>query len=295
MNKRNLLSLLLAGIMVFSLTACSSSDQSTDADNTSSSDTAVTKAASSEDNYFRVGMECDYAPFNWTQADASDTTVAIDGGSGYADGYDVQMAKLIADALGKELVIVKTAWDGLPMALTSGKIDAIIAGMSPTEERKATIDFTDIYWASDMCIVVKKDGPYAKAASLVDFSGAKLTGQLNTSHYDVLDQIEGVKKQEAMDSFPQMIIALTSGSIDGYTCETPSALSATAANADLTYIKFADGKGFEVDPVSVSCAVGLQKESDLTEKINEVLTGISEDTRQQMMSDAVDRQPLSEE
>ena len=65
----------------------------------------------------RVGMECNYAPFNWTQAEPGDFTVPIDGGVGYADGYDVQIAKIIAEGLGKELVIVKTEWDGLPMGV----------------------------------------------------------------------------------------------------------------------------------------------------------------------------------
>ena len=93
----------------------------------------------------RVGMECNYAPFNWTQTDESEFTVPIggDGLMGYADGYDVQIAKHIADYLDMELVIVKTEWDGLPIGVQSGMLDAIIAGMSPTEERKASLDFSD--------------------------------------------------------------------------------------------------------------------------------------------------------
>ena len=90
----------------------------------------------------RVGMECNYAPYNWTQSDASENAVAIAAG-GYADGYDVRIAKIIADKLGMDLEIVKTEWDGLTPALLSGNIDVIIAGMSPTAERKMTIDFTD--------------------------------------------------------------------------------------------------------------------------------------------------------
>ena len=98
-------------------------------------------ASAMAEGTFRVGMECNYAPYNWTQAEPSEFTVPIEGGGGYADGYDVQIAKLIAEGLGKELVIVKTEWDGLPMGVMSGAFDAIIAGMSPTEERKATLDF----------------------------------------------------------------------------------------------------------------------------------------------------------
>ncbi|MEA5145477.1 MAG: transporter substrate-binding domain-containing protein, partial [Candidatus Limiplasma sp.] len=103
----------------------------------------LTGAAALAEGTLRVGMECAYAPYNWTQADAGEFTVPIEGGAGYADGYDVQIAKTIAEGLGKELVIVKTEWDGLPPAVTSGAIDAIIAGMSPTEERTATMEFTD--------------------------------------------------------------------------------------------------------------------------------------------------------
>ena len=63
-------------------------------------------------------------------------------------------------------------------------------------------------------MVVKNDGQYANAKTLADFNGAKVTAQLNTFHYSVIDQIEGVKKQEAMDNFPAMRVALESGVID---------------------------------------------------------------------------------
>ena len=156
-----------------------------------------------ENNTLRIGMECGYAPFNWTQQDDSNNAVAIEGG-GYANGYDVQIAKKVADGLGKELVIVKTEWDGLVPAVQSGVIDGIIAGMSPTAERKEVIDFTDNYYVSDLVIVVKADGPYANATSINDFAGAALTAQLNTFHDTVIDQIEGVNHVTAMTDFPSM-------------------------------------------------------------------------------------------
>ena len=103
----------------------------------------------------RVGMECNYAPYNWTQRAASETAVAIAAG-GYADGYDVRIAKIIADKLGMDLEIVKTEWDGLTPALLSGNIDVIIAGMSPTAEREEQVDFTDCYYNSNLVVIIKK-------------------------------------------------------------------------------------------------------------------------------------------
>lgn len=245
-------------------------------------------------NTFVVGMECDYAPFNWTQADESDIAVKIDGVNGYADGYDVRIAQMIADGLGKKLVIKKIEWDGLSLALESGKIDAIIAGMSPTAERALTIDFTDPYYKSDLVIVVKKESAFADAASLADFSGAKITAQINTWHYTVIDQIDGVNKQTAMDTFPAMIVALQSGKIDGYISERPGAISAMTANSDLTFVDFAEGQGFETNPEDTTVAVGLKKGSDLVDDINEILAGISQDKREEIMGAALADQPISE-
>jgi len=241
----------------------------------------------------RVGMECNYAPFNWTQAEPSEYAVPIEGG-GYADGYDVQIARKIAEGLGKELVIVKTEWDGLPIGVMTGAFDAIIAGMSPTEERKVTLDFSDSYYTSQLVVVVKKDGPYANAKSLADLSGSAITGQLNTFHYTVIDQIPGVTKAMAMETFSAMVVATSSGAVDGYVAEEPGAVADTTANPNLTYIKFDAGQGFTASESDTSIAVGLAKGSELCAPINEILASIDEETRLQMMLDATARQPLNQ-
>ena len=248
--------------------------------------------AKKDDNKFRVGMECAYAPFNWTQSDTSNGAVAIDGSADYAGGYDVEIAKKIAEGLGKELVIVKTDWDGLVPALQSGKIDAIIAGMSPIAERKETIDFTDNYYKSDLVMVVKKGGAYENATSIQDFSGAKVTAQLNTFHYSVIDQINGVEKQPAMDIFSAMRVALESGVIDGYVSERPEGISASAANDNFAMVQFTDG--FETSSDDTAVAVGIQKGSKLTAKINEILAGISEEDRISIMDTAIANQPAAQ-
>ncbi len=271
--KRRLLTITMVLSVFMLLTACGASDNSGD------------------DNTFKVGLEAGYAPFNWTQMDDSNNGVAIDESSEFAGGYDVEIARQIADGLGKELVIVKTEWDGLVPALTSGKIDAIIAGMSPTAERKETIDFSDNYYKSDLVMVVKTGGNYVDATSIQDFSGAKITAQLNTFHYSVIDQIDGVVKEQAMDNFPAMRVALESGMIDGYVSERPEGVSAAAANENYTMVEFEEK--FETSDDDTAIAVGLVKDSELTEKINEILAGISEEDRTTIMDDAIKNQPAS--
>ena len=86
-------------------------------------------APEADSTVLRVGMECDYAPFNWTQVEANDTSVAISEVD-QADGYDVVIASLIAESLGREVQIVKTDWDSLIPSLNAGAIDCIIAGMT---------------------------------------------------------------------------------------------------------------------------------------------------------------------
>ncbi len=241
---------------------------------------------------FKVGLEAGYAPFNWTQMDDSNGAVKIEGSSEYAGGYDVEIAKKIAEGLGKELVIVKTEWDGLVPALVSGKIDAIIAGMSPTAERKETIDFSDNYYKSDLVMVVKSGSKYENATSIQDFKGAKVTAQLNTFHYSVIEQIEGVDLQLPMDNFPAMRVALESGIIDGYVSERPEGVSAQSANSNFKMVEFKEG--FVTSDDDTAIAVGLAKGSDLTEKINEVLAGVSEEDRITIMETAIKNQPAAE-
>jgi putative lysine transport system substrate-binding protein len=293
--KKRLVSLLVVAVSVMMLAAgCGTKDKDQNAGNNDNkqAQTETNKDTEGKKDTFKVGLEAAYAPFNWTQLDDSNGAVPIDGSKEYAGGYDVEIAKRIAKGLGKELVIVKTEWDGLLPALISGKIDAIIAGMSPTEDRKKSIDFSDNYYESELVMVVKKGGAYENATSLKDFSGAKITAQLNTFHYTVIDQIPGVKKESAMDNFPAMRVALEAGAIDGYVSEKPEGVSASAANKNFAMVEFTEG--FETSPDDTAVAVGLRKDSELTAKINEILAGISADERVEIMGNAVKNQPAAE-
>jgi len=296
MKTRNLLLVVMSLLLAVFLTACqgnNNSDVNTDDKNQvkNNNEQSNEQTQNGESNTFTIGLEAGYAPFNWTQMDGSNGGVAIDGTKEYAGGYDVEIAKKIAAGLGKELRIVKVEWDGLVPALISGKIDAIIAGMSPTAERKESVDFSDNYYKSDLVMVVKTGGAYENATTLNDFAGAKITGQLNTFHYSVIDQIEGVNKQTAMDNFPAMRVALESGMIDGYVSERPEAVSASAANPNLKMVELTEG--FVTNDDDTAIAVAVTKGNELVAKINEILNGISDEERTKIMDEAIINQPAS--
>lgn len=108
----------------------------------------------------KIGMECAYEPYNWTDTDGSSfgaVPISSEGQQGlYANGYDVQIAQYVANRLGLKLEIYAMEWDSLIPAVNSDAIDAIVAGMSPTAERAQEIDFTDTYYESNLVVIIRK-------------------------------------------------------------------------------------------------------------------------------------------
>ncbi|AGU82859.1 ABC transporter substrate-binding protein/permease [Streptococcus anginosus] len=242
------------------------------------------------DEYLRIGMEAAYAPFNWTQDDDKNGAVKIEGTNQYANGYDVQIAKQVAKALGKKPLVVKTSWNGLIPALTSGKLDMIIAGMSPTAERKKEIAFSNSYYTSEPVVLVNKDGAYANAKTLKDFKGAKITSQQGVYLYNLISQLTGAKQETAMGDFAQMHQALESGVIDGYISERPEALTAESANSKFKMIQFK--KGFEVNEEDATIAIGMRKNDNRLEQVNAAIAKISAKDQVALMDKMIQNQPV---
>ncbi|MGM9935166.1 transporter substrate-binding domain-containing protein [uncultured Clostridium sp.] len=235
-------------------------------------------AASSGDGekVLRVGMECAYAPFNWTQTDDSNGAVKIAGSNEYAYGYDVMMAKKIADKIGYKLEINKMEWDGLCPGVSSGKIDVSIAGQSITAERLESVDFSDVYYKADIVALTKKGTAYENAVNVADLKGAVCTSQLNTVWYDMLDQIPDADKQPAIDTVPAMIVSLNSGKVNLITTDKPTAMAAAYSNKDLVLLDFKNGKGFDASDEDVNMGIAIKKgNTELKEKINKALLTIS--------------------
>ena len=291
MNLRRLTASLLAALSLLALVACGAPADSAPVQEDTQQSAAAESQTAPAGGEFRVGMECAYAPSNWQESEASDTNYPVENVPGaYAEGYDVQIAKIIADQLGKELVIVKLSWDGLIDALNQGQIDAIIAGMMDTAERRESINFSEPYKETNYSMMVLADSPYVNATSIQDFSGAAVLGQQGTALDDVIDQIEGVDHLSPVGSVPDMMSRLQQGSCDAIVINQESAPGYLASNPDFRLVSFTEGNGFEL-PAKGSC-VGLRKsDTDLLEQVNEVLATIDDETRLTMWETAVANQP----
>jgi len=249
------------------------------------------------ENQIVVGMECAYAPFNWTQVEASDTAFLINNekGTGYCDGYDVQIAKAIADELGKDLLVKKIAWEGLIDSLNNGEIDMIVAGMTDTADRRESVSFSTPYYQSDLVLIVRNDSSYANALSLKDFSGATVVAQKGTFHDTVVEQIPSVDHMTPLGSFALLTNSVVNGEADAMVSEYPVALSIVGTNPSLKIISFTAGNGFETSFEDTTVSVAVRKnDSELLNTINTVLSKLNEETRSNWMKDAIERQPEGE-
>jgi putative lysine transport system permease protein len=243
----------------------------------------------------RVGMECNYAPYNWSQSTSANGAVKISNSNEYANGYDVMMAQRIADALGYRLEIIKTQWDGLAPGVDSGKLDAVIAGMSATADRKKSVDFTDNYYTATIYALVKKDGKFANAKSIQDLKGAVCTSQLSTIWYDLLQQVPDADIQPALADVTSMIVSLQSGKCEMLLVDKPTALAAVYANKDLMSVDLSNDPDLKVPQEQINIGVAVKKgNAELKDAINKALANISEDDRTEMMNQAIQNQPLAD-
>ena len=274
---RKIIALVLAMIMCLGFAGCGAEEEN--------------------ENVLRVAMECAYAPYNWTQTDDSNGAVPISGTNDYAYGYDVMMAKLIAESMGKELEIVKLDWDSLVPAVSSGDVDLVIAGQSITAERLEVVDFSDPYFYASIVTLTKADSKYASAASVADLAGATCTSQLGTIWYDIcLPQIPEANILTAQETAPAMLVALESGAVDLVVTDMPTAMAATAVYDDMVLLDFTGTEGeFEVSEEEINLGISMKKgNTELLEAVNAVLATLTVEDYEAMMADAIAVQPLSE-
>ncbi|MDD7222358.1 MAG: transporter substrate-binding domain-containing protein [Eubacteriales bacterium] len=304
---KKLLALTMALAMVLVLAACGSSNSGSaapaaSADKSAGAASASGSAASdgdaipgTEDGVLTVGMECAYAPYNWTQSDDSNGAVEIVNNPGsYANGYDVMIAKKICEQYGWKLEVMAIEWDGLISALQAGTIDAVIAGQSMTEERLQQVDMAGPYFYASIVCVTKKDAPQASATGISELTGT-CTAQTGTIWYDsCLPQIPGADIQTQAETAPAMIMAVESGTVDFICTDMPTAMGACATYDDLTILDFSNNESdnFKVDEGEINIGISIEKgNTALKDAMNDVLSTMTAEDFNQIMQEAIAVQP----
>ena len=246
-----------------------------------------------EEDVFVVGTECNSSPLNYQLAEPTDTSIQIEGG--YADGYDMMIARDIANAIGKKLVVKKVSWEGLIPALQNGEIDAIIADMTATDEREQSVDFTTPYWQENgLVVVVKKGSDCEKFTDVSQFKGYTLVAHMNSVHDQAIDEIEGVIHGTPKLVVSELPMVVQNGDADGTVVSATEGEAIVAANSDLVMVTFAPGHGFSMEnSVSVALPEG-SRGSDLFNKVQAAIDNIDQATREKYMEDAKAKAPSEE-
>ncbi|MGN1398718.1 MAG: transporter substrate-binding domain-containing protein [Erysipelotrichaceae bacterium] len=254
-----------------------------------------------KDGVFTIAMECSYSPYNWAQADDSNGAVKIKDTNEYVNGYDIMIAKLICEANGWELEVVRSDWDSLVPAVQSGKIDAAIAGQSMTSERSLAVDFAGPYYYASFAILVKSDSDLVNATSINDFAGKKGTAQMSTIWYTAcLPQMEGVEILTASESASAMLMALETNKCDFVVTDLPTATSALNVYSDFVLLDFTGTDGdFQFSQQEreeyVNIGVSVRKGNTvLLDAINNVLSKMTVDDFNELMERAISIAPTGE-
>lgn len=248
-----------------------------------------------EDGVLTVAMECNYAPYNWSQSDDSNGAVPISGSNEYANGYDVMMAKKLCEANGWKLEIVRLDWDSLVPAVLSGVVDAVIAGQSMTAARAEMVDFAGPYLYASLVCLARQGTPQAEAKGISELSGY-CTSQLGTIWYSVcLPQIPNAEIQPAAESAPAMLMALETGAVDFVCTDIPTAQGALAVYPDMVLLDFSGSEdNFVVSEEEINIGISVMKgNAVLKDALDAVLSTMTVDDFNAMMAEATAIQPIN--
>ena len=247
-----------------------------------------------EDGVLTVGMECAYAPYNWTQLDDSNGAVPIVNNPGsYANGYDVMIAQRICEAYGWELEVMAIEWDGLNAALASGTVDMVIAGQSMTAVRMAQVDMAGPYFYASIVCVTKAGSEQAVATGISNLTGT-CTAQTGTVWYDTcLPQISGAQMMPQAETAPAMVMAVESGTVDFICTDMPTAMAACATYGDLVILDFtASDDDFDVSDEEINIGLSVRKgNTTLLDAANKVLSSMTAEDFNTLMNEAIAVQP----
>ncbi len=257
-------------IMVLFSLALTGCNNSKDTSKTEENKSALEEIKSS--NKIVLGTCGDYPPYEFhKQIDGKDEIV----------GFDIEIAKEIAKDLGVELEIKDMDFNGLLAALQTGNVDFVIAGMTPDEERKKSVDFSKIYYDAEQGLLIRTEDK-EKYKSIDELEGMKVGAQKGTIQEEVAQEKIKNSQVKALGKITDLTLELKNKKVDGVVLAVPVASSYVKANPDLTlspYINF--GKE---DGVAIAVKKGNQ---ELVDAINNTIDKLMEDgTLNEFIQDA---------
>lgn len=253
---KKIIATAVLGIMTMGLAGCGSSN-----DKNSASKTDLLEKIQ-KNGKLVVGMSADYAPYEFHYID--------ENGKDVIGGFDVDIANEIANKIGVDLVIQEMDFDALVSALPAGKVDLVISGMNPTEERAKVVDFSEVYYNSKHGILVRAEDA-DKYQTFADLEGAKVGVQLGSTQEKIAKtEIPNVNLQQ-LSNINNLILELKAGKVDAIVMEKPVAEMAVKSNPELAL-----GKPIYEEQTGGN-AVGIAKNNpQLLAKVNEVITELNE-------------------
>jgi arginine/lysine/histidine transporter system substrate-binding protein len=277
---KKLAAMMLAGVMAVSvLSACGSSsttettaaettaaEAETSAEETTAAEGETTaetesEAADAEAVVWTIGTNAEFPPFEMP-AEAGDE----DSVDGYT-GIDMQMMKLIAEDNGATVKVNNMEFDSLLVALTSGQIDAVAAGMTVTDERKEAVDFSEPYYVAKQVMIVKEDSDIAKAS---DMEGKKITVIQGYTGETAVQELG--YEYEAFKKGTEAVLELVNGKCDVVVIDSATANQYIKNNEGLKIVE--DDEAFASEEYAIAVNKG---NTELLDKINASIAKLKEE------------------
>ncbi|MBB6444811.1 transporter substrate-binding domain-containing protein [Bacillus benzoevorans] len=243
---KKLFSLFMMGILLIGiLAACGTGAKK-------ETEQKAAEGADTETKVLTMGTSADYKPFEYIDTAKGDKPI----------GIDIEIAKTITDKLGYDLKINDMDFGGLIAALQNGQVDFVMSAMSATDERRKSVDFSDIYYTSKHVIVSKKGSGIKTVA---DLEGKKVGAQLGSIQQDKANELakETPFTVDARNRIPELIQEIKVGRMDAAIIEDTSAKGYLDENPDI--------ESFTIEDTDGGFAIAFPKDSELTEKFNQEL------------------------
>ena len=241
-----LLAVALAILATVAFTGCSSSEKKPET-GAAAADDSLSKIKSK--GKLVVGLNAEFAPFEFhTMIDGKDTVA----------GFDLDLAKAVAKDMGVELEVKELAFDALLTALQNNQVDIVISGVSATEERRKSVDFSEPYYRGVQVLLTTKDN-LGKFNSFADLKGKKIGLQLSSLQDRLMNTLLPDGNYTKIESMNTLFLSLKSKQIDGIVTTKVVCQMAMAANPE-----FVIAEKVKIDDSSLNSpgvAVAMRKNS----------------------------------